>query len=366
MNRKLIALALFGLISVTCVTAQDPNQIDYAFCIAAPSKDRVAEFVKFVDEELGTNGFNTLILRVDFNYDYQSYPNLSDENPLTKKDIKQLVAVAKRHNINLIPQINLLGHQSWAETTYALLSEYPQFDETPHVEMPEKYEWPNDDGLYCRSYCPQHPEVHEVVFALVDEIVTVFEARDFHAGMDEVFYLGDDKCPRCAGKDKAVLFANEVMRIRDHLAQDSVKLWIWGDRLIDASSSGLGIWEASGNNTAKAIDLIPKDVMINDWHYNNAVPTPAYFATKGFSVYSCFWNKPDVATAHMEMMSMLKSGSPHPMKEKLLGTMQTVWSPADSFLDVFYGRKDLPGVSGQVASYRAMADWMIGGTPNGD
>jgi len=28
---------------------------------------------------------------------------------------------------------------------------------------------------------------------LVDEIVTVFEADDFHAGMDEVFYIGDEQ-----------------------------------------------------------------------------------------------------------------------------------------------------------------------------
>ena len=73
--------------------------------------------------------------------------------------------------------------------------------------MPEDYEWPNDDGLYCKSYCPLHPDVHEVVFALVDEIMEVFEAKSFHAGMDEVFYIGEDECPRCNGKDKAELFA---------------------------------------------------------------------------------------------------------------------------------------------------------------
>jgi hypothetical protein len=34
----------------------------------------------------------------------------------------------------------------------------------------------------------------------------------FHAGLDEVFYLGDDKCPRCQGRDKAELFAGEVRK----------------------------------------------------------------------------------------------------------------------------------------------------------
>src|SRR5690606_24394606 len=100
-----------------------------------------------------------------------------------------LVNICKKHNIELIPQINLLGHQSWASEVTKLLEVYPQFDETPGVIMPEKYEWPNADGLYCKSYCPLHPEVHGVVFDLVDEIIEVFEAKSFHAGMDEVFYI---------------------------------------------------------------------------------------------------------------------------------------------------------------------------------
>jgi hypothetical protein len=56
----------------------------------------------------------------------------------------------------------------------------------------------------------------------------VFEADAFHAGMDEVFYIGDDKCPRCSGLDKAALFAGEVTKIRNHLARNGHELWIWG------------------------------------------------------------------------------------------------------------------------------------------
>ena len=35
-----------------------------------------------------------------------------------------------------------------------------EFDETPG-------KYPNNEGIYCRSYCPLHPEVHEVLFDLV-------------------------------------------------------------------------------------------------------------------------------------------------------------------------------------------------------
>src|SRR5690606_9245170 len=161
---------------------------------------------------------NLLVLRIDYRYEYKSHPELRSPNALSEAQVKQLVSLAQEKGIRLIPQINLLGHQSWAEKIGKLLEVYPQFDETPHIELPSEYKWPNDEGLYCKSYCPLHPEVHDVVFALVDEITDAFETDAFHAGMDEVFYLGDDKCPRCSGRDKAELFAGEVTRIRNHLA----------------------------------------------------------------------------------------------------------------------------------------------------
>ncbi|WP_338869288.1 family 20 glycosylhydrolase [Spirosoma sp. SC4-14] len=309
------------------------------FCIAAPQPKQLDMFLTFINEELAPRQVNTLILRVDFTYEYDSHRELRDSLALSKRDVKKLVKACQKHNIRLIPQINLLGHQSWASTTYNLLRVYPQFDETPHVKMPEKYSWPNSDGLYCKSYCPLHPDVHKIVFDLVDELCDAFEADAFHAGMDEVFYIGDDKCPRCSGRDKAELFAGEVTAIRNHLAEKNRKLWIWGDRLIDGKTTGIGMWEGSYNNTHRAIDLIPKDVMICDWHYERPDQTAVYFAMKGFQVVTCPWRKPGFAVLQtQDMVKFRKSATPQ-MKERFQGMMQTVWSGAGPFLDEFYGVK---------------------------
>ncbi|HET6559468.1 MAG TPA: family 20 glycosylhydrolase, partial [Prolixibacteraceae bacterium] len=263
------------------------------FCIAAPGSDRLDEFVKFIDQELAPRKVNVLILRVDYNYQYESHPELRGESPLSKAEVKKMVEACRKNNIQIIPQVNLLGHQSWAGKIGNLLKVYPQLDETPHVKMPEKYVWPNDDGLYCKSYCPLHPEVHPIVFGVMDEICDAFETNAFHAGMDEVFYIGDDKCPRCQGRDKAELFAGEVNAIRNHLALKNRKLWIWGDRLIDGKTTGIGLWEGSYNNTHRAIDMINKDVIICDWHYERPDQTAVYFATKGLNVVTCPWRNPE-------------------------------------------------------------------------
>lgn len=306
------------------------------FSIAAPLPNNVNEFVKFIDKELAPRSINTLILRVDYNYQYNSHPELRDSIALSSSQVKKIVTQCKKSGIKIVPQINLLGHQSWAETTLNLLRVYPEFDETPHIKMMEKHEWPNKDGLYCKSYCPLHPGVHKVVFALVDELLSVFEADDFHAGLDEVFFIGDDSCSRCAGHNKAKLFADEVLRIRNHLALSNKKLWMWGDRLLNAKTTGLGMWEASMNNTHQAIDMIPTDVFICDWHYERPDKTAVYFAMKGFKVATCPWRNPEIAKIQVDDMLSFRSGSTPEMKENFQGIILTCWSSAKAFMDRYY------------------------------
>jgi N-acetyl-beta-hexosaminidase len=299
---------------------------------------------------------NTLILRIDYNYEFTSHPELKDNDALSAKELKKIVRACQKNNIRLIPQINLLGHQSWAGKVNNLLKVYPEFDETPYIEMPAEYRWPNADGLYCKSYCPLHPGVHKVVFELVDEICDAFEADAFHAGMDEVFYIGHDSCSRCSGYDKAELFAGEVAAIRNHLASKGRQLWIWGDRLIDGKTTGMGMWEASMNNTCRAVDLIPKDVFICDWHYERADQTPVYFAMKGFQVATCPWRVPDVAIQQAEDMARFRQRSTSQMKDRYAGIVQTVWSSAEQFLKEYNNPEE--DMNTPAACFKAVFDRM--------
>lgn len=368
MRRGLLVFFASFLLSSTSWAQSDSDALMpvRGLSIAAPGPEYVDEFVEFVRDELIPRRVNTLVLRVDFGYEYESHPELRDDDPLSREDVEKLVAVADEGDIRIIPQVNLLGHQSWAGTLGKLLSEYPEFDETPEIEMPEEYEWPNEDGLYCKSYCPLHPEVHDVVFAVVDEIMEVFQADAFHAGMDEVFYIGEDQCPRCRGRDKAELFAGEVTKIRNHLAESGAELWIWGDRLLDGRTTGLGMWEASMNNTHRAIDMIPKDVVINAWHYTTATPTSAYFASKGFRVVTCPWRTPEVALQQLEMTRLFREGSTPEMRDRFAGMMQTVWSGAKNFMDQYHGRVESVDDQGrsQAETFRQLYDAINVSTPS--
>ncbi len=331
-----ISVLIFYSMSSSAQSKLDSLLPVRGFCIDAPRPVGLDSFIHFIDQELAPRKVNTLIVQIEYHYQFKSHPELTDSFALSKSDVKKIVSVCKKNNIRVIPEIDLFGHQSWANHTGKLLLVYPQFNETPDIKMPEKYAWPNPDNLYCLSYCPLHPDLHPVLFAVIDELCDVFESDAFHAGMDEVFFIGDDKCPRCGGRNKAELFAGEVRTIHDHLLQKGRELWIWGDRLLDGKTTGLGIWEASFNNTYQAIDLIPKDVLICDWHYERADKTALYFSMKGFRVLTCPWRNPSTAIIQINDMLAFRRESTPEMNARFLGIMATTWMRTSIFLNGYY------------------------------
>jgi len=259
-------------------------------------------------------GINAIVAEINYGFEFQSHPELRSDNPSSKEQIRSLVAECRKHSIRLIPQFQCLGHQSWSKNTFTLLTKYPQFDESPG-------QYPNNEGIYCRSWCPLHPDVNPIIFSLMDELIDAFEADALHVGMDETFLIGEDSCPRCKGKDKAELFAKAVNDYHKHLVEDKkVEMLMWGDRLIDANKIKYGEWEASKNGTAGAVDLVAKDIIICDWHYE---PRASYesipmFLEKGFRVWPASWKNPQAAKALIDYSRTQKN-------PRMLGHLNTTW-----------------------------------------
>ncbi len=312
-----------------------------ALNIFAPWPEDVDRFCRFVREELVPDRIDTIMMIVRYNYAYTTHPECCGNHPLSLADVKKMVAVCKECGIRLIPNMNLLGHQTIQDYKEpdGLLRAHPEFSETPIDEEPE----------YAYSLCPSHPELKKYVTDMMDELIDAFEADMFHMGLDEVFYIG--MCDRCKGKNPADLFADWVNGLAEHLLARGVTPMMWGDRLLDSKELGYGPWDASHVGTAPAIHKLNKNIIITDWHYHNwhHFPSPEIFAKEGFKVYLCPFNVTPNAKLFLDYAKEHDQGN-------ILGIMETTWVPfryfaegladnADALPDVKWYKGSLPHIA---------------------
>src|SRR5947209_8690256 len=134
--KKFLWLLLLGMLRLQAAdVASDRTLPVRGFCIPAPSPGLLDEFIKFIDEELVPRSVNTLILRVDYNFQFASRPEMADKAGLSRDQARKISEACKKRQIRIIPLINLLGHQSWHSNCGKLLRAHPESDETPDVKF---------------------------------------------------------------------------------------------------------------------------------------------------------------------------------------------------------------------------------------
>lgn len=311
-----------------------------AFHLRFGSHELVEPLKAFIEHVLVPRGVNFLLLECNTSFQFESHPELS-EGTLTKDDARELSRFCKENGIRLVPLFQCLGHQGWGGGRNSILRHYPEYDETPHV--PTDAKWPE---FFAPSWCPNHPDVNKLAFELIDELIEAFECDGFHVGLDEVIVLADDQCPRCKGQDRADLFAKAVNDLYEHIVENrGLEMFMWGDRLISSEESGYNnMWESDTLGTYRAIDKIPTNITIMDWHYelHNSFPSVKMFLEKGFRVIPACWFKTDAAVAFLE--ESLEAGKELNAEDRMLGMIVTSWHGwTKEAFDQFVHNKDLDG-----------------------
>jgi hypothetical protein len=292
--------------------------------------------IKYIKEGLAPLGINLLCLEFNPGYNYRCFPELAD-GTFGRAEARKVAAVAKESGIRIVPLFMCLGHQGWRFKKNALLKAHPELDETP--DMPEDGDAKNTPDLefYCHSWCASNDDVYKYVLPMMDEIMEDFGADCLHVGMDEVFSLADENCPRCKGKDRAQLFARTINILHNHIVKEKGwKMMMWADRLNHAEAFGYHAWEGDIWGTWKAVDMIPKDILLADWHYEmneKGFPGIEALLEKGFTVIPASWR--ELKQTRFLLDEALKYGKLS--KEKgykgiLAGMMVTCWSEANKEL----------------------------------
>jgi len=300
------------------------------------------KLIQYIKEGLAPLGVNLLCLEFNPGYNYRCFPELADGS-FGRDEARKVAAAAREEGIRIAPLFMCLGHQGWRFEKNALLKAHPEFDETPHVPEDGDAENTPDLEFYCHSWCASNNDVYKYVFPMIDEIAEDFGAEYFHVGMDEVFSLAEETCPRCKGKDRAELFARTVNILHDHIVKEKGrKMIMWADRLNHAEAFGYHAWEGDIWGTWRAADMIPKDIILADWHYEmneKGFGGIEALLEKGFTVLPAAWRELKQTRFLLdEALKYAQAAKEKGFAGSMAGMMITCWSEANvDLLDTLLG-----------------------------
>lgn len=292
-------------------------------------KAAVPGLIRLLEEGLAPLGVNTLILEFNPGYAYKCFPEYST-GTFDEADAILVRDTCERLGIRPVPLFQCLSHQSnFSAVPWPLFQAHPELLETP--EVPADAQWPD---IYCHSWCASNDDIWTYVFPMIDELAEVFRAEAVHIGIDEVFDIAEESCPRCHGKRPADLLSRTVRILHDHLAEKGLDTMMWGDRLLDADKLGYQMWEADKFGMHPAFfdeQNIARDIIICDWHYDlhdHGYPSVGQFMEGGFfTVPSVAANLEQVKHFWGFCLEHLYLGRKRHWPGKLGGILFTHWNP---------------------------------------
>lgn len=319
--------------------------------LTAPLTNEIEDVKNLIKEYLKPRGFNLIILQVRYRYQFKSHPEIRGYDPLSYEDVKGLVNVCRKNGITLVPKMNLIGHQSGLHNSSTdgilhghnyvsddirdgFLDAYPHLDEQADIS----------EILYARSICLSNEEALNIIYDLIDEIMDVFESDSIHIGCDEGFNMGI--CEKCSKVPKHQLFADWINEINSYIKARGGRIFMWGDRLCSTAETGYNEWESSNNGTEKSRELLSRDIIICDWHYNMQAKYPSVdiLAKEGFKIMVSPWRDKENATAFINYAKSHDYGH-------IIGLLMTTWcGSGDLARRILYGKKGKWEHTDQIAT----------------
>lgn len=286
-----------------------------------PAREDLPFFKRFI-EWLGRHKMNTMFLEIGGGMEYSRHPEINQawekfcaeamEYPggpdglqasqwfakdsthvelaggsyLLKDECRMIAEWCDDNCIEIIPEAQSLSH------AYYLVLAHPELAEVP--EDP----WPD-------NYCPSNPASYELYFDVLEEVIEVFDPRTISIGHDEAYIFCF--CDECKKRDAAEIYATDIIKAHDFLAERNIRTAIWGDKLLNIHHpNGItyGGVERRMNRygrehyqppTNSCVDMLPRDILILDWYWSLSYESAGMLAEKGFELIYGNYHAPSFA-----------------------------------------------------------------------
>lgn len=199
-----------------------------------------------------------------FRIESEGHPEVVSRRHLTKRQVRRIVALARRHHIRVIPELDMPGHLAAALAAHPEL----QLRDRAGVRSRERLDF-------------TLPAARRFARELILEYLRLFRGRYWHAGADE--YLGEAAYasypqlerwaerrhgPGANGPDAYLDFIN------------------WVDRMVRGRGRVLRVWH-DGLAGGRAVRVRPRVVV--DWWADHAGPGPRELLRSGHRVLNAGW-----------------------------------------------------------------------------
>ncbi len=235
------------------------NFIGWSYDIAreqSPREDVLQEMLR----HSAAAGYNAIGLYLEHRFAYPSAPWAAGPGCLTPEVVRRLQKQARTAAppVRIIPFLNTLGH-------------------VEGFIRSEGGQWLAEGKAVFggEQMCATRPECAAFARSLIADAIDAFDDEWVHIGGDETMQLG--QCPQCAARvaqvGKAGLYAAHFGPLCRFVLERGRRPCLWGDMLL---------------NHPEAIDAIPRETVIFDWHYfSRPRDSTRVFRQRGFDVVCC-------------------------------------------------------------------------------
>ncbi len=240
---------------------------------------------------------------------FRSHPELvTHPNAMTPEAVRELVDYARKQGVELIPEIESLGHAHYITRT------------TEHADLDDKSAEGTD---WANALIPLHPKTMRILSDLYEEAAALFPSRYLHVGCDETNWGGSS-------------FSKNLLLTRS-------RAQVWGDYLnaLHAKVHALGkemiIWDDMVlQNDPSILDTLDRRIILYDWQYADIRVEPVLARLnlglqKGFRMIGgpavCWGRGPRPSKAQLGNIDAYVEAYGSVSDERVLGVIVTHWQP---------------------------------------
>lgn len=149
-------------------------------------------------------------------------------------------------------------------------------------------------------YCPSSERTYKIMFDSIKNVIEILKPNYISIGHDEIRGINRDNRCRKRNLNNAEILADDINKLCDFskTVDSHVKMLMWSDMLNPYDNGGNVNFQVQYDGlpgeTATAIDLIPKDIIIMLWRYdpdrNFLMKSADYFESKQFKYFVAGWN----------------------------------------------------------------------------